>query len=565
MCMGSGGCALRTDISCNVTDNGCIDATHASVCNSDGKGFQSVTCPMGTTCSGFGNCIGTCVVGSSICNGAQIVRTCTDGFTYTDANCMPGMTQCVTTSSTNAVLQTAACKPAECSTTSGTVCGNRASDATSTDPNYASTCVQSPAGMHWQSEQCPITSSCVPGSGCVQTCVPGQQRCNGNAIQTCGSNAQWGAITSCAATPTGAEQTCQYPAGYATPVCGDPVCTGYAGACEADGFHPCVDGKVSTAGAECAIGVCVSTTEVGGYQAGSCQSQCNPGDSRCDGVRAYEGCDANHRWSSTVTQCPASGTDACVQYTDPASGSTKTLCGVCAPGTHRCTDSGGVVGGANPNTFIEACDSTGHWASPGQCSQGQCQSISPDPACVMQCTPNATLCLGSAPASPSNPIHPGLDHWGTCDANGNVPTTGGTACGAGTSCRKHSSGQAVGVGALACVQCVGSDNEVGLTDTLCVTSASPNSIETCTSGNTWSSATPCSATAPYTGICKPEGNVPSCGPYLDCTNSAAEYYYGLTCQTDWGVPAGPYGSAPDCCLISYCESSAGPVGPAACQ
>src|SRR5690349_10342979 len=61
-CSGTTGCVLKSDLACNATDSGCVDATHAIVCNSDGMGFKSVTCPTGTTCSGFGTCIGSCVV-----------------------------------------------------------------------------------------------------------------------------------------------------------------------------------------------------------------------------------------------------------------------------------------------------------------------------------------------------------------------------------------------------------------------------------------------------------------------------------------------------------------------
>jgi hypothetical protein len=450
--------------------------------------------------------------------------------------------------------------PASC-VPQGTVCGDKASDAASTDPNFASTCVSSPSGLHWQSEQCAIAGSCLQGSGCNQTCTAGEQRCNSNGLQVCGSNGQWGTITACQPSATGAEQVCQYAAGYSNPVCGDTVCSQAPGACEADGFHPCVNGKVAAAAQACAIGVCVSTSNVNGYNAGSCQAQCYPGDTRCASAEAYEGCDNNYRWSSTVTQCPVSGTDRCVEYIDNASGGIKTLCGDCAPGTHQCTNNSGVPGG----TFIESCDSTGHWGAPATCSMGQCGYAGADYACMMQCTPNSTVCLGGTPAAPPNPQHPGTDHWGTCDAQGNLPTTGGTACAASTSCRKHSNGQVIGTGANACVQCVGSDNELGLTDSACATAST---IETCSAGNTWAAASTCSAAAPYTGSCRPEGNIAACSTAYYCSNTTLLYYGYGGCSGYYGssYTYGQYGSTPDCCTYApYCHLSAPPAAPASCQ
>lgn len=564
---GGGGCIAKADVSCNSTDSGCTDSTHALVCNADGMGFKSVACPPNTTCSGFGNCIGTCVVGSSRCNGTNVVQTCTDGFTYTDSDCMPGTTSCVTTTSANAAVQLAACKPMACQP-SGTQCGNKAADPNDTSVDYSSTCVASPAGMHWQSEQCAIPGSCVTGSGCVQTCVPGSQRCNGLGIQVCNAQAQWGAITACQPTSTGAEQTCQTYSGY--PICGDPVCAYYPGACEADGYHPCVMGKVSATAQACAQGVCVGGNVYNGITGGSCQPQCNPGDTRCDGNEAFEGCDANHRWSNTVTQCAANGTDHCIGYTDPTTGGSKTVCGACAPGSHRCTDSAGSPTGS-PLTDIQTCDATGHFpaGSYAPCSVGQCQSTGSDAACVAQCVPNSTLCLGGAPATAPNPTHPGQVNWGLCDANGNIPTSGGTACGAGTSCRKSANGQPVGTGANACVVCVGPNiaggNEAGFTDTACVTTASPNSVETCNASNMWNTPTVCSNTSPYTGVCKPEGGLPFCnGSY--CTNSYLTTIGYGGCAGYWGTGYQPWGSTPDCCSYAgACLLTSGSVGPAACQ
>jgi hypothetical protein len=562
--MGTTGCVLKADLACNSTDSGCVDSTHAVVCNSDGMGFKSVTCPTGTTCQSFGTCVGSCVVGSSRCSGTGIVQTCMDGFTYTDTDCMPGTTSCVGTSSPSAIIQTAACKPMGCSATSA-VCGDKAADPNNTDVNYASTCVSSPAGMHWQSEQCALPGSCLPGSGCTQQCVPGAQRCNGLGIQTCNTNSVWGTITACQPTATGAEQTCQVPSGAITPICGDPVCASYPGACEADGYHPCSNGKVSTSPQACTMGVCVGSGNVyNGLTGGSCQAQCNVGDSRCDGNEAYQICTSNHTWSSTVTNCPVNGTDACVSFTDPASGGGRTLCGVCAPGTHRCTDTAGVSGATG--TDIETCDTTGHWGPHGACSVGGCQYQGGDYACAAACFPGSTVCMGAAPVTAPNPTHPGTVNWGMCDTNGNLPTNGGTACTSGTSCRRGPDGQPVGVGAAACVTCVGSDipqgNESGDVDGFCTTGTT---LETCTSTNQWSAAAACPNTAPAYGSCKQEGTA-YCNGYYACTNSyLTSIGYTNGCASYWGTGFSAWGGTPDCCAVSYCQQTNGIPGPAACQ
>ena len=109
-CMG-GSCVASQNVTCLATDSACMDATHALVCNANGVGFTSVDCPTATTCQGFGLCVGTCIVGSSRCKNTNVVQTCSDGFTYMDANCMPGMTSCVLTSAATAPVSSAACMP----------------------------------------------------------------------------------------------------------------------------------------------------------------------------------------------------------------------------------------------------------------------------------------------------------------------------------------------------------------------------------------------------------------------------------------------------------------------
>lgn len=562
LCM-DGMCVAQQDVACKPADSTCLDQTHALICNTNGVGYTSVSCPANTVCQGLGLCVGTCVVGSSRCSTTNVVATCTDGFTYTDSACMPGVTSCVTTSASGAALATAACKPIGC-TSGASVCGDKATDPSSTDPNYTSSCVTSPAGLRWQSEQCAVPGSCVPGAGCSPTCIPDSVRCaSGNAgIQTCGTDGKWGVAAACTTNASGAAQVCISSSGSA--VCGDPVCAFSTGACEMDGFHPCLNGKVSATAQACQIGVCVatSTTPIGGYTPGSCQAQCAAGDSKCDGLISYQTCD-NGRWSSTTTAC---ANDRCVQYTDPATNGARTVCGVCAPGTRRCTDSGGVAGGV---TDIETCNATGQWGANSACTVGQCTPSGSTASCIAQCVPGSTVCVGTAKATPPDPLHPGTIAEVTCSQTGTlgtIPTATDCAsatpptacCAANTSCRKGPNGQPVGTGAAACVQCVGPNiaggNELGLVDSYCTDTTH---LEVCTATNTWPAAT-----TACTNSCQQEGLGGTCltcfstAPTV-CSNSAFMSHGFGTCTIS------ACGATSDCCS-GYCSLS-GPPAPAVCQ
>lgn len=562
----NGACALSADIACAASQSTCTDSTHAIQCNANGKGFTSVACPAGTQCTGEGVCTGTCQVGSSHCNGSDLVQTCTDGFTLTDAACMPSQTTCVTTSAPTDPVQKAACMPMSCDPALGTVCGDKAADPNSTDPSYASNCVPSPQGYHWQSLQCPVANSCTPGGGCNTPCLAGQTRCYNNSVQTCGSDGTWGAGTACTMTATGQQQVCTYDGPAGTAVCGDPVCNSYPGACEADGYHPCVNGKVSETAQACTVGACQGGGIIGGFTGGSCQAECNPGDSKCDGDGAYQTCTNNHTWSGTTTSCPNNGTDHCVQFTDPSTNGQRAICGVCVPGSHRCTDVNGNPNGSPP-TDIQSCDTTGHYAAYAACSVGQCQYSNGDYACEAQCVPGSTVCMGATTAP--NPEHPGTTAYGMCTANGLLPTSG-TNCPSNTACRKGPSGQPVGNGANACVTCVGPNiqggNEIGLVDSYCTSSTQ---LETCTASNVWSTPTTCPTSSALNGQCKQESPYlyEYCNGYAYCHQSFLNSIgYSGGCLQYWGYPAENIGGSPDCCGSSYC-AQVGPYSPnpAACQ
>lgn len=597
ICM-TGSCVARTDVACQPSDSKCSDSGHALVCNANGMGYTSTACPANTTCGGDGVCIGTCVVGSSRCNGDMTVETCTDGFTWQQANCALGTTSCVNTTGFGARLETAACKPATCNPGSGAVCGDKATDANNVDPSFVSFCGGTPEGVRWITEQCAVNSTCVPGQGCEPDCIPGEHRCsNTNGIQTCNAQGGWDApTTQCIPTATGAAQVCQYPPpSYSEPVCGDELCAeGYAGACEADGYHACVNGKVAEAAQACLVGVCAAQSggTVGGFTPGQCQTECTPGDSKCDGLgQAVQTCDNKGRWSATATQCTGTG-NSCISYTDSVVGRPRAVCGTCQPGRHRCTDGAGTpTGSTGPD--VEVCGVTGNppvsaWQAASACSVGQCQSnFAGDFGCVAQCQPNSTVCVGAAPASPTDPLHPGTVNFGTCTASGTIPTSS-TACPTSTSCRMGLSGVAInnnvagspGVG-TPCVTCVGPNisggNEYGLVDSYCT---SGTQREVCQANNTWTSPATCSTTAPASGACAQESpyhNTQVCGgpPYYEgsyCSSAfliANGYPTGCAAFGTGSSAFGPWGGVSDCCSNVYCQTYSGSTSfsptPATCQ
>jgi hypothetical protein len=361
------------------------------------------------------------------------------------------------------------------------------------------------------------------------------------------------------------------------PICGDPLCVSNTGACESDGFHPCVDGKIAAAAQACSSGSCVATgtasSATNGFTPGQCQAECATGDTKCAGVSGttvnYQTC-VNGRWSGTTTACAS---NKCIQYADATTSAPRTVCGLCAPGSHRCTDNMGNAMATGSD--IETCDSTGAWGAHAGCAAGSCAPSGLDAACFAQCVPGATVCVGTAPVGAPNPLHPGTIAQVVCTAQGTLPAvplaadcTGGTpppsCCVAGTSCRKGPSGQPVGTGSAACVACVGSalagGNELGLVDSMCPTATT---IEACQADNTWAAATACSPGP----TCVTETAGGTCGTFCPggtCSQSNLASH-GTSCQNLFGNPSvTPCGAVGDCCVVA-CGGGAGGPTPAICQ
>jgi hypothetical protein len=293
--------------------------------------------------------------------------------------------------------------------------------------------------------------------------------------------------------------------------------------------------------------------------------QCQAGDERCVAQRSssYETC-VNGLWSG-ATDCTAPS--LCFDYTT-GFGRPARVCGVCVPGTHRCTDASGAPGNSGP--AIETCDGTGRWSAQVACTVGACATISNnDAACLAQCVPGSTVCLGAFAGGIG--ANPGTQASGTCTAAGLLPTApacpgGAGCCGGTTTCRRAGTGVAIG-----CVDCVGTavvgGNESGITDTRCTTAtgAVPGNAatEVCTATNTWPAAanvcpTNTSCVPPTQQTCRNcFGNT--------CTESWVLSQTGQTCQQFFGAPAGTCGVTQGCCLNRCQTSGGGGNVPANCQ
>ena len=486
----NGKCGFTPDAPCSPGTGTCTSSTTGFQCNAQGTAYVSVTCPANTTCSGSGVCTGMIVVGSSMCEGLSTIATSNDGFTYTEANCPTGK-YCVSTGGNTAACLTGTCTPDPNGCDS--VCGNKVT-ASANQTQYISTCTPGPNGYDWVANQCPTPTTCSPGSGnpcgpsnlptpgCSGTCAPGGTRCaaDGSGVQTCSTDGTtWGASVACNAA---AGLVCG-PTSFSGASCGDPVCFfgggPIPGTCTSAGlFQACTSSytlEPVTSATACPAGTtCEQTNAIqGAYQPGQCQRQCTPGATQCvqgdGGLTNLQTCTSGGAWGTTTT-CAAGTT--CNQNTSGVA-----VCGVCAPGVHRCTTSTGDAGLLD----IETCSPTGAWSAPVACSVGTCQGTDEgDFACQTDCIPGATVCGGTNGAE-----------TGTCSASGTYPTTF-TSCATGQSCRVDSNSNAIG-----CIQCLGPNHGLP-TDQECTTTTAGQpgtaAIDTCGANDTWGPPVACAGT-----------------------------------------------------------------------
>jgi hypothetical protein len=547
----------------------CLDESSGLKCRADGQGYTMINCPANTACTGAAKCVGSCTVGATTCITSTTYTTCSDGFTTMPGTCMTG-TFCVTDASGNGSCKSGDCAPDPLGC--NTVCGDKNNPANNQTMS-TSTCVATPTGYHWLVTPC-ASGSCNPaGAGCggggtkaacvVTACVPNAQRCSstGTGIDTCDANGNWmPAATPCNADPTNGQLICFTVAGK--PVCGDPVCSGHAGTCDANAnFIPCVNGKLAASGGACIMGICTSTgAAVGGVVPGACTTQCVTGDQKCvaTGATSWQQCTSTGLWGAPM-DCPSgsAATTHCFGYSNEG-GRPQIVCGACAPGHHRCVSPDAGIG----TIAIETCDSTGQWGAATGCAMGVCTPTftGTDAECVVQCVPNAPVCLG--PTKAGIGAVAGTASSGTCSPNGTLPPApdcvgnpGAAGCCTGTTtCRRSQTGAAVG-----CVECVGpaqsGGNESGVPDTRCLTNpdAGTSAVQTCDATNVWPSTDdPC----PPGTSCVGAGSF-TCGGCFgvpNCTQSGLQAMYGVgvTCATVGGTATSCGGFA-DCCS-NYCTA-----------
>jgi len=563
-----GACTLDTNAQCSPALDTCSGDT-ALRCKPDGKGYEVTKCPPGTKCIGTGKCIGACEVGTSSCTSSSVVATCADGLQMKQTNCAIGQ-YCVTTGTNKADCMAGDCQPGTCD-----VCGNKI-DPNADQTKFVSHCAATPNGYKWEAIGCQTGASCDPKGGssctgpygsrnalCAGGCTPGATRCAStntaqNGIETCDANGTWsGTVAPCNVDPTNGGLVCMTDPSKANSVlCGDPLCATYDGVCDETGkIKLCgPDRKVSANSTDCVTGTCKTATTLNGRAAGSCGADCKAGEEHCTalgGGNSYQTCN-NGVWGAPQT-C-ASG--QCYGYTTPTGTQAKLCNATCTPGTHKCTST----------TTVQTCSPAGQWGADATCAIGTCKLSGSDYACVADCIPNQTLCVGSPKAGVGQ--YAGTDSYGNCTADGKAPTTT-TLCDGAKACRTNGNGIYVG-----CVECLGPNhggNPLGVADSRCTDQTGATgyttSTEYCQANDTWP-ALP--VDCPQNTSCQTVAYACNSSPYAHDGSLKGLGYPG-GCAQYFGSSYVPIscGSTPDCCVLngtpgnSYCNLTG--TGPATCK
>jgi formylglycine-generating enzyme required for sulfatase activity len=322
-------------------------------------------------------------------------------------------------------------------------------------------------------EDCATTVLCNAGAGaCTSaTCLPGQYRCDGDALQKCNAGQDgWDPVSAC-----------------------EPgLCDAQGKQCDlcAPGALACKDASTSqTCAADGQMWVsapCVSPTPVC-LGKGVCVA-CSPGAKQCKGLTPQT-CDGTGAWQDG-TACPfvCSG-GACV--------------GACVPGSKQCA-----------GTVPQTCDATGTWQSGFGCTP-------PTPVCLgpgncVACNPGEKKCIGNvpqtcnpsgswqadAPCAAPTPVCLGQGKCVACNpgakqCNGNVPQTcdGTGAWQNGAAC---SGATPVCLGPGNCVACNPGAKQ-----------CSGNTPQTCDGNGAWQNGTACSGGTP---VCLGPGTCVACNP-----------------------------------------------------
>lgn len=594
----AGDCVLDVKgAECNPGERQCVGTKTRLTCLAAGKGFESFDCPTDAPCSN-GECRGSvCALGSTECSFdtqfRSVLRTCNaDGSGFDEKVCGAGST-CQSTNVGGRFV--AACTgPGACPQGGLRVCGNPTDPAS--DPTKSYSECRSPTGgaLVWAPINCTAPATCDPANpGCTTTCLPGETRCSGtSAVQTCGADGTWGAVTQCN-TSANSNLACRQQAGSILPdggskppgaECVDRVCallntgivsggggsssdggfgsggkpgaggfgggfgggpglpTGPAtGVCDGTQIRTCSPDGTLQAPADCKVGTCraVSTGVIDGYHPGVCSNDCKAGESRCvsDGLPLYYTCGSDGTWSTTYQTCGS----ACTTATD-SNGLRVALCGdSCIPGSTRCD-----------GDKVQTCGSGKTWLPSVTCTVGRCSTLTGDAACLADCIPGGVVCAGD-PKTASDGISTGTSASAVCTTQGTFPKTP-TACTGTQACRVARSGEAVG-----CVECVGSSvpggNDAGLVDSRCASSGS--GVQTCNAQNAWAAATDCGQDQScFIGRSMACGNCPGFFLTGTCTDRLFQQNFGSTCQNFGFGPSQQCGSTPDCCS-SACNATGG--------
>jgi hypothetical protein len=374
---GTGSCVKDSGGGCSAADSSCV-AGVPFVCKSDGKGFDTTPCAIGTHCEGMGQCkgdgAGGCVVGATWCDSQGALVRCVDG-TNTETSVCDATKAC----SLDPASSKATCKTHLC-TSGERKCGN-ALDAAADQTKAVSIC--SADGTAWSVTTCKDYLTCRAVSGvaqCSSTCRPADTQCQNGMVLTCSATGEWNLAspqgcapgTTCIGTTGGAvcaDQACVYGGALRTGYCAD---TTTYGACQA--------GKLGTLAA-CATGTC--RMDYSTAYSGACVADCTDAETQCftdaTGNRGVVTC-ASGRWPTTIPSAAM-----CVPINDPSKGKAcltlsstvgkrVAVCGDAACPSSPVCSAAGLVRSCVEGVITEAACPTGQVCISGACQMPICKT-----------------------------------------------------------------------------------------------------------------------------------------------------------------------------------------------
>jgi hypothetical protein len=512
---------------CKPGDTMCAGSSSYGVCNAVGSGFDTLTCPISTTCSAEGGSAGCkpwiCTPGTSDCDAAgQVVKQCAqDGLSFaSEIDCAADGQLC----------HLAQCKPKVCEPGSVFCQG---SDVHECAANGTASSLKVSCGFN---QYCDEQS----GTCEYQSCTPGAALCDGGVATKCDAKGAGpepdgidcaeddklcydgecrdvvcdkafckdGNAYACMeqGTVTSLKDTCNASEYCLDGYCHSDRCSAGQAVCDAEVATTCAaDGSgFESGGTDCAAGgkvcengacvakVCEPDTY---YCANGNPNLCN--DKGTGSSRQYAVCSSNSFCKTGYSYCLS---DVCTQGQKMCDGNVATTCntegsGPAAGGTDCAKDDKVCHQGTclpkicNPNEYF--CQGGNSYTCG---STGATSTLNDTCAASEYCKPGTYLCQSDACAA-GTPTCNG-DNLSTCAADGSGPVDAGQSCGAGKTCFG---------GACKSVVC-----------TPDAFRCSGGNVERCTEkGTTWSPYQTCSA-ATY---CNELATPITCSPDI-CTPSA---------------------------------------------